>query len=62
MYYQYYRGTGGQDSREIFFNFDTTWKDASLKKEDGHRFNCRNRSKFVDYVNSEVHGRRLANL
>ena len=47
MYYQYYRLSGGQDSREIFFNFDTTWKDVSLKKEDGHHLtagtaaNCR---------------------
>ena len=35
MYYQYYRSSGGSDSREIFFNFDTTWKDVPCKKEDG---------------------------
>ena len=32
MFYQYYRSSGGSESRETFFNFDTTWADVSLQE------------------------------
>ena len=59
MYYQYYRGSGGSDSREIFFNFDTTWKDNSLQERRWTSLSAGSALSIVDYVNSDVHGRRL---
>jgi len=59
MYYQYYRGTGGSDSREIFFNFDSTWKDVSLQERRWTPITAGAAVTIVDYVNSGTHGRRL---
>ena len=59
MYYQYYRLSGGQESREIFFNFDTTWADASLNERRWADLTSGTAANLVDYVNSKTHGRRL---
>ena len=59
MYYQYYRGTGGSDSREVFFNFDTTWKDVSLQERRWTTVTGGAPATIVDYVPSKTHGRRL---
>ena len=59
MYYQYYRLSGGVESREIFFNFDTTWADASLNERRWGDLTAGTKGEFVDYVNSKTHGRRL---
>ena len=59
MYYQYYRLSEGVESREIFFNFDTTWADASLNERRWGDLTAGTKGEFVDYVNSKTHGRRL---
>tara|TARA_B100001248_G_scaffold125881_1_gene94407 strand:- start:91 stop:2703 length:2613 start_codon:yes stop_codon:yes gene_type:complete len=59
MYYQYYRSSGGSDSREIFFNFDTTWKDVSLQERRWTTVTGGAPATIVDYVPSKTHGRRL---
>ncbi len=61
MFYQYYRVTDGTEYREIFFNFDTTWKDVSLQER--RWFSLKGMGgtdvTILDYVASQTHGRRL---
>ena len=59
MYYQYYRLTGGTEYREIFFNFDSTWKDVSLQERRWGTVTGGAPATFVDYVSSKTHGRRF---
>ncbi len=61
MYYQYYRVTGGTEYREIFFNFDTTWKDVSLQERRWASLKGKGGTAvaLVDYVDSKTHGRRF---
>jgi len=61
MYYQYYRVTGGTEYREIFFNFDTTWKDVSLQERRWAPLKGKGGTdvSLVDYVDSKTHGRRF---
>ena len=60
MYYQYYRGTQVVVIlREIFFNFDTTWKDVSLQERRWTTVTGGAPATIVDYVPSKTHGRRL---
>ncbi len=59
MYYQYYRSTGGSESRETFFNFDTTWADVSLQERRWAPVVGGAAATVVDYVPSKTHGRRL---
>lgn len=61
MYYQYYRVTGGTEYREIFFNFDTTWKDVSLQERRWASLKGKGGTdvSLVDYVDSKTHGRRF---
>ncbi len=61
MYYQYYRVTDGTEYREVFFNFDTTWKDVSLQERRWSSLAGQGgkATTLLDYVDSQTHGRRF---
>lgn len=59
MFYQYYRSSGGSESRETFFNFDTTWADVSLQERRWTTIVAGAASTVTDYLPSKTSGRRL---
>ena len=59
MFYQYYRSSGGSESRETFFNFDTTWADVSLQERRWTPIVAGATSTVTDYLPSKISGRRL---